>query len=582
VSPTGSRQAFETGGVCGLPIRGTADCQSALLFSLDRAGCPDTLVPCERAEPIPTWPCNFKAQNPVIPKTPAVNESTHKTSEEPMSNEIQKCSLRERAVYGFGDLASCLFWQTITLYLLFFYTDVFGLAAAAAGIMIGVSRLLDAFFDVVIGMTADRTKSRWGKFRPYILWGAVPLAISAILAFSTPAFGGAAKVVYAYVTFIFFMFMYSTVNIPYTALLGVISGDPVERTSASSCKFIGAYVGGFIVSLTALPLARYFGHDGAEPQKGWHMTLLIYGVAAVILFLITFLSTHERIQPIAKEKTSISRDLADLTKNVPWMLLFAATILFILFVCIRMSVTTHYFKYYIGEQVSPWLATFFNFVLSIINPLIGLFGGKEIALFEETHKFGFEVLASAFNTIGQALAILGVILVPWFAKVCGRKNALIILFVTALICTGSFYFFKPENLVLIFVFQTIGSLVGGPISALLWVLYADTADYSEWKTGRRATGLVFSASIMSNKIGWTVGSMIAGLILASTGFVANVAQNVDVQNGLKAMMSVIPVAIGVVSLIILLFYKLDEPTMKKIKADLDERRKASETGAAVA
>ena len=467
-----------------------------------------------------------------------------------MNNEIQnqKCPLRERAIYGFGDLASCLFWQTITLYLLFFYTDVFGLAAAAAGIMIGVSRLLDAFFDVVIGMTADRTRTRWGKFRPYILWGAVPLAISAILAFSTPAFGGPAKIVYAYVTFIFFMFMYSTVNIPYTAMLGVISGDPVERTSASSCKFIGAYVGGFIVSATALPLARYFGHDGAEPQKGWHMTLLIYGVAAVILFLITFFSTHERIQPIAKEKTSIARDLADLTKNVPWMLLFAATILFILFVCIRMSVTTHYFKYYIGEQ--------------------------EVTLFGTTHKYGFEVLASAFNTIGQALAILGVILVPWFAKVCGRKNALIILFVTALICTGSFYFFKPENLVLIFIFQTIGSLAGGPISALLWVLYADTADYSEWKTGRRATGLVFSASIMSNKLGWTICSVIAGVILASTGFVANVAQNADVQNGLKAMMSVIPVAIGVVALIVLLFYKLDESTMKTIKADLDERRGA--------
>jgi GPH family glycoside/pentoside/hexuronide:cation symporter len=180
------------------------------------------------------------------------------------------------------------------------------------------------------------------------------------------------------------------------------------------------------------------------------------------------------------------------------------------------------------------------------------------------------------------MAILGVILVPWFAKVCGRKNALIILFVTALICTGAFYFFKPQNLLLIFAFQTIGSLTGGPISALLWVLYADTADYSEWKTGRRATGLVFSASIMSNKIGWTVGSVIAGLILATTGFQANVVQNLDVQNGLKAMMSVIPVAIGLVSLVILLFYKLDEPTMKKIKADLDERRKASETGAAAA
>ncbi|MGB7770177.1 MAG: MFS transporter [Verrucomicrobiia bacterium] len=471
-----------------------------------------------------------------------------------MSNEIQKCSLRERAVYGFGDLASCLFWQTITLYLLFFYTDVFGLAAAAAGIMIGVSRLLDAFFDVVIGMTADRTSTRWGKFRPYLLWMAIPLAVSAVLAFTTPSFGGTAKIVYAYVTFIVFMFMYSAINIPYTSLLGVISGDPIERTSASSFKFIGAYVGGFIVSATALTFAEHFGHGNVA--KGWQTTLAIYGVAAVILFFITFLSTRERIQPIAKEKTSITRDLADLTKNVPWMLLFAATILFILFVCIRLSVTTHYFKYYIGEQ--------------------------EVTLFGKTNKYGFEVLASAFNTIGQAMAILGVILVPWFAKLCGRKNALIILFVTALICTGAFYFLKPENLALIFVFQTIGSLTGGPISALLWVLYADTADYSEWKTGRRATGLVFSASIMSNKIGWTVGSMIAGLILASTGFVANEVQNVNVLNGLKAMMSVIPVAIGVVALIILLFYNLDETKMKQIKADLDERRKAGEAGAATA
>ena len=508
-----------------------------------------------------------------------------------MSNENQKCPVMERAVYGFGDLASCLFWQTITLYLLFFYTDVFGLSAAAAGIMIGVSRLLDAFFDVVIGMTADRTSTRWGKFRPYLLWMAVPLAVSAVLAFTTPAFGGTAKIVYAYITFVFFMFMYSAINIPYTAMLGVISGDPVERTSASSFKFIGAYVGGFIVSATALPLARHFGHDGADPQKGWHMTLMIYGVAAVILFLITFFSTHERITPIAKEKTSISRDLGDLTQNVPWLLLFAATILFILFVCIRLSVTTHYFKYYIGEQVVPWLAQLTNFLIPLVNLIVSLINvplgwfGKVIEPYQALaidHKFGFEVLASLFNTIGQALAILGVILVPWFAKICGRKNALIILFVTSLICTAAFYFLKPQNLLPIFVFQTIGSLAGGPISALLWVLYADTADYSEWKTGRRATGLVFSASIMSNKIGWTVGSVIAGLILATTGFQANVVQNLDVQNGLKAMMSVIPVAIGLVSLIILLFYKLDEPTMKKIKADLDERRKASETGVATA
>ncbi len=469
-----------------------------------------------------------------------------------MSNENQKLPLQEKVFYGFGDLASNLFWQTTVLYLLFFYTDVFGLTAAAAGTMIFVSRLLDAFFDVVIGMTADRTSSRWGKFRPYILWMGVPLAVSAVFAFSTPNYSETVKLVYAYVTYIIFMFMYSAVNIPYTALLGVISDDPIDRTSASSFKFIGAYVGGFIISATLLPLTQYLGH-GNDP-KGWQMTMSLYAIAAVILFFITFISTHERIQPIAKEKTSVIRDLGDLTQNVPWMLLFAATILFLLFVCIRMCVTTHYFKYYIGEQ--------------------------EITFFGKTHRFGFEWLASAFNTVGQALAILGVILVPWFAKLCGRKTALIILLVTALVCTGAFYFLKPENLLLIFILQIIGSLVGGPISALLWVLYADTADYSEWKTGRRATGLVFSASIMSNKIGWAVGFMIAGFILNMTGFKPNVIQNVDVLNGLKAMMSVIPVGVGLVALILLFFYRLDEPTMAKIKADLDERRKAGEAGAA--
>lgn len=471
-----------------------------------------------------------------------------------MSSESQKLPLREKVGYGFGDLASVLFWQTIMVYLLYFYTDVFGLTAKAAGIMFFVSRVMDAFFDVVIGMTADRTRSRWGKFRPYILWGAVPLAVSAVLAFSTPSFADTGKLIYAYITFIAFMFLYSTVNIPYTALLGVISGDPVERADAATSKFIGAFTAGIIVSATALPLARYFGEG--NDAKGWHMTMIIYAVAAVVFLLITFLSAHERVLPIAKEKTNVKNDLEDLSKNVPWILLFIVTILFILFVCIRMNVTTHYFKYYVGEQ--------------------------EVSLFGKTHKYGFEVLTSAFNTVGQVLSLLGTAMVPLFARFLGRKRAAIILFITALVCTGSFYFFKPENLVLIFVFQAIGSLAGGPISALFWIMYADTADYSEWKTGRRATGLVFSASIMSNKLGWAIGSMIAAFILATTGFVANVAQNIDVLNGLKAMMSVIPVAVGVVALIILMFfYKLDETTMKKVKAELDERRKASGETAAV-
>jgi glycoside/pentoside/hexuronide:cation symporter, GPH family len=460
-----------------------------------------------------------------------------------MSSENQKLTFWEKAGYGCGDFASVLFWQTIMVYLFFFYTDVFGLTAAAAGTMMGISRLLDAFFDVGIGMTADRTTSRWGKFRPFILWGAVPLAVAAVITFITPNFGPSGKLVYAYGTFILFMFFYSFVNIPYTSLLGVISSDPNQRTSASSFKFVGAYLAGMIVSISALPLAKALGHGNSG--KGWPITMTIYAAAAVIFFMITFASTKERIQPIAKEKTAIKGDLKDLFKNTPWIILFAVTILFILFVCIRLAVTTHYFKYYVGEQQVAFL-------------------GK---------TFGFEWLTSAFNTVGQAFSLIGVLLVPWFSRVVRKKRAVIILFITALICTGAFYFLSPGQLPLIFGFQVVGSITGGPISALLWAMYADTADYSEWKTGRRATGLVYSASIMSNKIGWAVGTAIAGFILGAYGFVPDVVQNANVLMGLKAMMSILPVAAGVIALILItFFYKLDDDVMNTIKTELEARR----------
>jgi glycoside/pentoside/hexuronide:cation symporter, GPH family len=491
-----------------------------------------------------------------------------------MSEQNKKVPLWERMCFGFGDLGSCLFWITIMSQLLYFYTDVFGLSGKAAGWMFFISRVADAIFDVVIGMTADRTKTRWGKFRPYILFGAIPLCVSAVLAFTTPEFGATAKVVYAYATFIGFMFLYSTVNIPYTALLGVISGDPTERTSASSFKFVGAFLAGIIVSASVLPLADAFGKG--NPQKGWQMAMIIYAIAALVCFFITFAVTRERIQPIAQEKTPIGNDLKDLSKNVPWMLLFAVTILFILFVCIRMSVATHYFKYFVGEQVAPWLAHAQNFVVGhITNPVTGIFGKAPSELLPDSHKFGFVQLTSIYNTLGQAVSLVGVLLVPWFTRLAGRKKALIILFVIALICTSAFWLLKPEDLGLIYFFQMLGSITGGPISALLWVLYADTADYSEWKTGRRATGLVFSASIMSNKLGWAFGSMLAAFILDQTGFIANVVQTSGVLVGLKGMMSIIPSAIGVLALVLLLLYKLDETTMAKIKGELDERRKTS-------
>jgi GPH family glycoside/pentoside/hexuronide:cation symporter len=466
-----------------------------------------------------------------------------------MTTAVKKLSFWEKTGYGFGDLASVLFWQNITLYLLFFYTDSFGLTAVAAGTMIAVSRIVDAIFDIGIGMAADRTKTKWGKFRPYILWGALPLAVMAVLAFTTPNFGENGKLIYAYITFIGFMFFYSFVNIPYTSLMGVISPDSKERTSVSSFKFIGAYLAGLIVSFSALKLAEYFGNGSSTSTKGWSMTMMVYAVFAVMFFIITFLSTKERVKPIAKERSSIKNDLKDLMKNDAWLILFSVTILFILFVCIRVSVTTHYFKYFVGAQ--------------------------DYTLFGKTYHFTFENLASVFNGIGQAFSLIGVILVPWFAGLSGKKSAVSILFIIAIVCTGAFYFLKPDNLMLIFGFQILGSITGGPISAILWAMYADTADYSELKTGRRATGLIYSASIMSNKIGWAVGAAIVGLLLGAYGFKANVVQNADVNMGLKSMMSVIPVAAGLIALGLLFFYKLDEKKVATIKDELEARRKLS-------
>jgi GPH family glycoside/pentoside/hexuronide:cation symporter len=466
-----------------------------------------------------------------------------------MSTTPAKLTFFEKAGYGCGDLASVLFWQTLTAYLLYFYTDVFGIAAAAAGTMIMVSRILDGVFDPVIGMVADRTKSRFGKYRPYILWGAVPLAVSAVFAFVTPPFGEGGKLAYAYLTLILFMFLYSTVNIPYSSLLGVISPDPTERTSASSFKFVGAYLAGAIVSATALPLARITLGQGNE-TRGWPLTMAVYGVAACIFFFITFSSTRERVAPQQEAPSGISQDIADLVRNVPWILMLVTTILMILFVAIRISVTTHYFKYYVSDQ--------------------------HISFFGWERDVTFVALTSAFNMIGQAFAILGVMLVPWFARLVGKKNGFIILFVVAAACTGAYYFLGPQDLGLIFLLQVFATLTGGPLSSLIWAMYADTADYSEWKNGRRATGLVFSASILSQKIGWAVGIAFAGILLGTVGFKPNVAQNPEVLHGLRMMMSVIPAAAGLLAVLIMLFYKLDEPMMKRISGDLAARRAVPE------
>lgn len=472
-----------------------------------------------------------------------------------MTSTAPQLPLREKLSYGFGDFASVLYWQTFMVYLTFFYTDVFGLAAGVAGAMIGLSRMLDAFFDPVMGMVADRTKTRWGKFRPYLLWLCVPFAIFGVLTFTVPDFATSGKLVWAIVTYNGLMLLYTAINIPYTALLGVLSPNPDERTTLSSVKFTGAFTAGMLVSAVLLPLAKFFGGGTGTSPRGWQITFILVGVVAIASFLITFFNTRERVQPPVAQKTSVGRDLLDLVTNVPWLILLAATITFILFVAARGSVTVHYFKYYVGSHKLdlptwiPWL------------------GGAQ--------EWHFEGLVSVFNTSGQLASLVGVILVPFFAKAVGRKTAFITLFIIAIVTTASYYFLKPEQLGLILGLNLLGSITGGPLSALLWAMYADTADYSEWKRGRRATGLVFSASIFSQKQGWAIGAWVALAAMASVGFQANVAQTPESLHGLVLLMSVVPAALGVVSILIVLFYPLNEKKVTEMGQELAARRAAA-------
>lgn len=472
-----------------------------------------------------------------------------------MNLQTQKLTFKEKFCYGFGDLASVLYWQTFMLYFTFFYTDVFLIPAGVAATMFLISRIWDGVNDPIMGMIADRTKTRWGKFRPYLLWLCVPFAVVGVLTFTVPNFGLTGKIIWAYVTFNLIMMLYTAINIPYTALLGVISADSSERTTVSSVKFLFAFSAGIIVSATLLPMVKVLGR-GNDP-RGWQLSFIIYGIAAVIFFLITFSGTRERVQPPKNQRSSVKQDLYELVTNKPWLILLATTITFILFVAVRSSVTVHYFKYVIGTQ--------------------------QLSLpFLKTRSYGFEEITSAFNTVGQISAFIGVLLVSWFAKVVGKKSAFIILFIIAIVSTAVFYFLSAKQLGLIFLFQITGSMTGGPLSVLLWAMYADTADFGEWKRGRRATGLVFSASTMSQKIGWALGAFVALKLMSQVGFEANQAQSPESRQGLLLLFSLIPAALGLIALVIIQFYQLSENKMKEITAELLERRKMSGEEGAVA
>ncbi len=465
-----------------------------------------------------------------------------------------KIGLSEKIGYGLGDMSSSMFWKLFGAYLMLFYTDVFGISAAVVGTMFAVTRVWDSFFDPVVGAFADRTSSRWGRFRPYLLFLAVPFGLIGVITFLTPPFDNTGKIVYAYVTYALMMMVYSAINVPYASLLGVMSPDPSHRNTLATYRMTFAYLGSFIALLLFMPLVNAFGGDNISgptrlwftaPQFGWFMAVVVIAAICVVLFLACFALTKERVEPIKHEKTSLKTDFRDLVHNKPWWILLGAGVSSLVFNSIRDGATVYYFKYYVDETAVGNIS-----ILGLPFVLSGIYLG-----------------------VGQAANIVGVILAAPVSNRIGKRNTFISAMALATVLSVIFFWLNKDQLYLIFVFQVLISICAGSIFPLLWSMYADCADYSELRTGNRATGLIFSSSSMSQKFGWAFGSAITGWMLAQFGFKANAVQSAETIQGIKMFLSILPAVGALLSLVFIYFYPLSESKMKTITAELQEKRK---------
>lgn len=456
-----------------------------------------------------------------------------------------KLSIREKIGYSLGDAASNLFFQTFILYLPFFYTDIFGMPAAAMGTMFLLTRIWDAVNDPIMGAIADRTNTRWGKFRPYLLIMGLPLALGGLLTFTTPGFGIGGKILYAYVTYTLLMMLYTAINVPYSALMGVMSPNSLERTSASQYRFVAAFVGQMIVSGATLYLVSRLG--GGDAQVGWQRTMGAFGLLALVLFTITFFATRERVSPPKGQKADTRQDLRDLVRNKPWILIAVATVFQLLFAVMRGSSTPYFFKYYVQGQV--------------------------LEIFSWRIPLGIDAFTSAFATAGNLATLAGALLAILFAKLLDKKNAYSSFLVASAVISCGFYFLQPHNVLLIFSLNVVVSFFVGAVSVLQWAIYTDTADFGEWKFGRRATGLVMAASLFALKLGLAFGGTFVGWILDWHGFVSNAVQTESALYGIRMLMSFYPAVFGVIGGLVMFFYPLKNRVMLEIEHDLVERRR---------
>ena len=440
-------------------------------------------------------------------------------------------SIKEKIGFGLGDTASNLVWGTLMSFIMYYYTDVFGITAAAVGTMFLFARAFDGVTDFITGAIADRTNTRWGKFRPYLLWMCAPLAIVTVLTFTVPDFDPTGKLVYAWVTYNVLMLFYTAINIPYSALSGVMTDDPLDRTSLNSYRMVLAQCGGFLVNGAMLPLVKFFG-KGNE-ALGFQLTTALFGLIVICLFLVTFATTKERIHPEPEQKTSLKEDLATLFRNRHWIIMFAAGMLDLTFIIVRAGTLVYYCKYYLNLD---------------------------------------EARTTTFLLLGNVGFILGAVCSRFLVRAVGKKQGLILAHVLMAVSAGGAYLIAPSAIGLAFALQILHTIGGGFNATLYWAMIADTADFSEWKFKVRTTGIVFSATTCSQKIGMGIGGAAAGFLLSSFGYVAGAVQTDHANHGILMLVTVIPAVGFAIVAALFRFYGLTEELCTTIRTDLGERR----------
>jgi Na+/melibiose symporter-like transporter len=484
-----------------------------------------------------------------------------------MNLTSSKLSVLEKIGYSLGDLAANLVFQTLITYLAYFYTDIYGLKTNDASIVMLIVGLVAAFiFNPIIGVLADRTNSRWGKFRPWILYTAVPMGVIAFLAFSTPAFSYKWKLIYAAITYTFLLLLYASSNLPYSALSGVITGDMSERNSISSYRFVAVMFAQFFVQVFMLPIITYAGHGdkaaGIETVMTWMATI------GTILLLVTFFTTKERIVPNPGQKSSVKDDLSDLSKNKPWLIMLTLTILVFITLAMKGGSYVYYFNNYVDKAS---LIKFISPVISTLSDLgINFFGSDPVSA-------GFGL----FNAGGIIFMIVGITLSKKLADKYGKRDVYKYGLLVATIFILCFIFFKPENISLMFLSQILHGFSYGITIPILWAMIADVADYSEWKTNHRATAIIFSAMMVGLKAGLSIGSALVAWILGLYGYIAKesavagheIIQPETVANGAKMLVSIYPAIPFLIGFGLLFFYVIDKKMEVKIEAELLARRK---------